>query len=57
MLPRITGRFIWSWNDFLLQLMYRADPDTYTLQLGLRMFVDRPAAPPSARCSRCPSSR
>ncbi|WP_226966624.1 carbohydrate ABC transporter permease [Streptomyces phaeolivaceus] len=33
--------FIWSWNDFLPQLMYLADPDTYTLQLGLRMFVDQ----------------
>ncbi|MFE7036377.1 carbohydrate ABC transporter permease [Streptomyces sp. NPDC057621] len=33
--------FIWSWNDFLPQLMYLADPDTYTLQLGLRTFVDQ----------------
>ncbi|MEV8539614.1 carbohydrate ABC transporter permease [Streptomyces sp. NPDC051572] len=33
--------FIWSWNDFLPQLMYLADPKTYTLQLGLRMFVDQ----------------
>ncbi|UIX29132.1 carbohydrate ABC transporter permease [Streptomyces sp. GQFP] len=33
--------FIWSWNDFLPQLMYLADPQTYTLQLGLRMFVDQ----------------
>ncbi|MFD7500183.1 carbohydrate ABC transporter permease [Streptomyces sp. NPDC059850] len=33
--------FIWSWNDFLSQLMYLADPQDYTLQLGLRMFVDQ----------------
>jgi ABC-type glycerol-3-phosphate transport system permease component len=33
--------FIWSRNDFLPQLMYPADPDTYTLQLGLTMFVDQ----------------
>ncbi|MFD7504397.1 carbohydrate ABC transporter permease [Streptomyces sp. NPDC059850] len=33
--------FIWSWNDFLSQLMYLADPKDYTLQLGLRMFVDQ----------------
>ncbi|MGY0061171.1 carbohydrate ABC transporter permease [Streptomyces sp. LZ34] len=33
--------FIWSWNDFLPQLMYLADPQTYTLQLGLRTFVDQ----------------
>ncbi|MEU0842471.1 carbohydrate ABC transporter permease [Streptomyces sp. NPDC005962] len=33
--------FIWSWNDFLSQLMYLADPRDYTLQLGLRMFVDQ----------------
>ncbi|WP_063733131.1 carbohydrate ABC transporter permease [Streptomyces sp. RTd22] len=33
--------FIWSWNDFLSQLMYLAEPQDYTLQLGLRMFVDQ----------------
>ncbi|GAB2874029.1 carbohydrate ABC transporter permease [Streptomyces mayteni] len=33
--------FIWSWNDFLSQLMYLADPQTFTLQLGLRLFVDQ----------------
>lgn len=33
--------FLWSWNDFLSQLMYLADPRDYTLQLGLRMFVDQ----------------
>jgi multiple sugar transport system permease protein len=33
--------FIWSWNDFFPQLIYLNDPKTYTLQLGLRLFVDQ----------------
>ncbi|MET8946476.1 carbohydrate ABC transporter permease [Streptomyces sp. NPDC004542] len=33
--------FIWSWNDFFSQLLYLADPHQYTLQLGLRLFVDQ----------------
>ncbi|UUA10374.1 MULTISPECIES: carbohydrate ABC transporter permease [Streptomyces] len=32
--------FIWSWNDFFSQVIYLVEPETYTLQLGLRMFVD-----------------
>nr|WP_322726024.1 carbohydrate ABC transporter permease [Streptomyces spongiae] len=32
--------FIWSWNDFFSQVIYLVEPQTYTLQLGLRMFVD-----------------
>jgi multiple sugar transport system permease protein len=33
--------FIWSWNDFLSQLIYLNSPQMYTLQLGLRLFVDQ----------------
>lgn len=33
--------FIWSWNDFFGQLIFLNDPRTYTLQLGLRLFVDQ----------------
>jgi len=33
--------FIWSWNDFFGQLIYLNDPSTYTLQLGLRLFIDQ----------------
>lgn len=33
--------FIWSWNDFFGQLIFLQDPKTYTLQLGLRLFIDQ----------------
>ena len=33
--------FIWSWNDFLSQLIYLNSPDHYTLPLALRLFVDQ----------------
>jgi multiple sugar transport system permease protein len=33
--------FIWSWNDFLSQLIYLNTPDTYTLPLALRLFIDQ----------------
>lgn len=36
--------FIWSWDDFFPQLIYLQNPDTYTLQLGLRLFVDQTSA-------------
>jgi multiple sugar transport system permease protein len=36
--------FLWSWDDFFSQLIYLNDPDTYTLQLGLRLFVDQTSA-------------
>ena len=36
--------FIWSWDDFFPQLIYLQDPHTYTLQLGLRLFVDQTSA-------------
>jgi len=36
--------FIWSWDDFFPQLIYLQDPSTYTLQLGLRLFVDQTSA-------------
>ncbi|GIE85249.1 carbohydrate ABC transporter permease [Actinoplanes regularis] len=32
--------FIWTWNDFLSQLIYLSDPEKYTLPLALRLFID-----------------
>lgn len=32
--------FIWTWNDFLSQLIYLSKPATFTVSLALRMFVD-----------------
>jgi len=36
--------FIWSWDDFFPQLIYLNDPKNFTLQLGLRLFVDQTSA-------------
>jgi multiple sugar transport system permease protein len=33
--------FIWTWNDFFSQLVYLNDPETYTLPLALRLFIDQ----------------
>jgi multiple sugar transport system permease protein len=33
--------FIWSWNDFLSQLIYLNTPRNYTLPLALRLFIDQ----------------
>ncbi|MBT8226159.1 MAG: carbohydrate ABC transporter permease [Dactylosporangium sp.] len=33
--------FIWTWNDFLMQLIYLNDPGKYTLPLALRLYVDQ----------------
>lgn len=32
--------FIWTWDDFFGPLVYLSDMQTYTVQLGLRSFVD-----------------
>ena len=32
--------FIWTWDDFFGPLVYLNDMNTYTVQLGLRSFVD-----------------
>ncbi|MCX5496483.1 carbohydrate ABC transporter permease [Kaistia dalseonensis] len=32
--------FIWTWDDFFGPLIYLNDINTYTIQLGLRSFVD-----------------
>lgn len=32
--------FIWMWNDFLSSLIYLTSPDTYTVPLALRSFLD-----------------
>ena len=32
--------FIWTWNDFLPQLVYLSGVDNYTIPIGLRMFQD-----------------
>lgn len=31
--------FLWSWNDFLRPLIFLADPQKYTLSLGLKFFM------------------
>lgn len=36
--------FMWSWNDFLNQLLYINDVGRFTISLGLRMFLDDAAA-------------
>ena len=36
--------FIWTWDDFFGPLIYLNDIDTYTVQLGLRSFVDSTGA-------------
>ena len=33
--------FIWTWNDFLMQLIYLNDPNRYTLPLALRLYIDQ----------------
>ncbi len=33
--------FIWTWNDFLTQLIYLNSPEKYTLPLALRLFIDQ----------------
>ena len=35
--------FMWSWNDFFTQIIYLREPQTYTVTLALRMFVDTSA--------------
>ncbi|MFD6419903.1 carbohydrate ABC transporter permease [Streptomyces sp. NPDC060194] len=32
--------FIWTWDDFLGQLVYISDPALFTAPLGLRLFID-----------------
>lgn len=32
--------FIWTWNDFLSQILYLSDMKKFTVSLGLRMFLD-----------------
>ncbi len=34
--------FIWTWDDFFGPLIYLNDMNSYTVQLGLRSFVDSP---------------
>ncbi len=36
--------FIWSWDDFFPQLIYLNNPQNFTLQMGLRLFVDQTSA-------------
>jgi multiple sugar transport system permease protein len=33
--------FIWTFNDFLRQLVYLSDKSRYTVPLGLNSFIDR----------------
>lgn len=32
--------FIWTWNDFLTQLIYLPSVESYTVPIGLRLFID-----------------
>lgn len=32
--------FIWTWNDFFTQLVYLPSPESYTVPIGLRLFID-----------------
>ncbi|ALC26533.1 carbohydrate ABC transporter permease [Streptomyces sp. CFMR 7] len=32
--------FIWTWNDFLSQLIFLTDPDLHTVPIALRQFLD-----------------
>jgi multiple sugar transport system permease protein len=32
--------FIWTWNDFFVQMIYLTDPDKYTAPIALRSFID-----------------
>ncbi len=32
--------FIWTWNDFFSQLLYLTTPDTFTVSVALRGFLD-----------------
>ncbi|MCM3702037.1 carbohydrate ABC transporter permease [Paenibacillus macerans] len=32
--------FMWTWDDFFSQLLYLNDSSLYTVQLGLRLFMD-----------------
>lgn len=32
--------FLWTWDDFFSQLLYLSNVDTYTVPLGLRLFID-----------------
>ena len=32
--------FIWTWNDFFSQLIFLTDPESYTVSLGLTLFID-----------------
>lgn len=32
--------FIWTWDDFLSQLLYLSNPSSYTVTLGLQQFLD-----------------
>jgi multiple sugar transport system permease protein len=32
--------FIWTWNDFFSQLIYLTSPETFTVPVALRQFVD-----------------
>jgi multiple sugar transport system permease protein len=36
--------FIWTWNDFFSQLIYLTKPETFTVPVALRQFVDSTSA-------------
>jgi multiple sugar transport system permease protein len=40
LLTTVIFTFIWTYNDFFSQLIYLSTPDTLTVPIGLRSFVD-----------------
>ncbi|MCF2437205.1 ABC transporter permease subunit [Streptomyces thinghirensis] len=45
--------FIWTYDDFLHQLVYLQQNDKFTVPLGLTLFMDQTSGSSSARCSPC----
>ena len=43
LITTIIFSFIWSWNDFLNQLIYLREATQWTVTLGLRLFIDETA--------------
>lgn len=39
-----TFTFIWTWNDFFVQLIYLSSPEKLTVPLAVRMFMDSTGA-------------
>lgn len=40
LITTIVFTFLWTWDDFFSQLLYLNEPSKFTVQLGLRLFID-----------------